>query len=335
MIIKKILSYLLIITLFLIVSPLISFGQTLLDGSFLEMTMVPENPEPFQSVTLTLKSSSYDLDRLKITWSVDGVEKKTEIGLKEFSTLAGRGGQKTTIKATLESDSELPPKGIEAYFIPSLVDLIYESLSYTPPFYKGKALNPNQGSVVVTAIPELIKTNGTKIPAQNVIYLWKKDSQVVQSASGYGKNTFTFTGTVPIRDSLIEVNASSVAGDIYASKSIKITNVSPQIIFYEDSPLFGTLFNRAIQNTVKMNTDEFSVLAVPYFFGTGYATSPDLSYIWNLNGKTVENQEPKNSFTTRVEKAGVGMAEVGLKITNTAHIFQTGDNNYTLSFEKQ
>lgn len=333
MIKKQIFTYLVIITLFIIPTSSL-FSQTLLDGGFLEMTMIPENPEPFQNVTLTLKSSTYDLDRLKITWSIDGVDKRTEIGLKNFSTVAGKGGQKTTVKAVIASDNELPPKGIEAFFIPSLVDLIYESSSYTPPFYKGKALNPGQGTVTITAIPELIKNDGTKIPTQNIIYRWKKDGEVIQSASGYGKNTFSFTGTLPVRDSTIEVNASSVAGDIYAAKSIKVKGSSPEIIFYEDNLLFGALFNRAIKDTVKMNSDEFSVLAVPYFFSVGYSNSPDLNYKWNIDGKTVENQSPKNSFTTRIEKAGTGSNKIGLEIANINRIFQNSNNGYYLNFEK-
>ena len=220
-------------------------------------------------------------------------------------------------------------KEIEAFFIPSLVDLIYESLSYTPPFYKGKALNPNQGVVLVTAIPELIKDNGEKELAQNIIYSWKKDGSVEQDASGIGKNVFVF------RDVSIEVTASSLDGNIYASKKINITNISPKIIFYENSPVYGIMLNKAITNTVKMLSDEFSVIAVPYFFSVGYATTPDLTYDWSMNGNAVGNQDPKNSFTTRIDKVGAGTADIGLKISNTVRIFQFINSNYGINFSKQ
>jgi hypothetical protein len=336
MILKKIFDYLLIITLLVIVSPLISFGQATPGtmGSFLEMTMSPQNPEPFQTVTITIKSFSYDLDRSKITWLVDGVQKKTEMGLKEFTAQAGKNGQKTTVKAVVETPND-GTKEIEAFFIPSVVDLIYESLSYTPPFYKGRALNPNQGMVLVVAIPELINSAGQKAAAQNVIYSWKKDGKVEQSASGLGKNTFVFSGSVPIRDALIEVTASSLDGSIFASKQVTITNVTPQIVFYENSPIYGMMMNKAIVNPVQMLVDEFSILAVPYFFSVGYATTPDLDYAWSLNGQTVSSQDPKNSFTTRTGVAGSGTANIGLKISNNVRVFQFATNNYTINFTKQ
>ena len=335
MIIKKIFNYLLITTLLITASPLCSFGQTATpDVSGLQMTIDPENPQPFQNVQINLISYAYDLDRSKITWSVDGVVKKTDMGLKGFNTPAGRNGQKTTIKATVETQND-GVKEIEAFFIPSLVDLVYESLAYTPPFYKGKALNPNQGVVVVTAIPELIKDNGQKELAQNVIYSWKKDGSVEQDASGLGKNTFVFTGSVPIKDAAIEVTASSLDGNIYASKAITITNVSPKIIFYENSPVYGIMMNKAITKAVNMASDEFSTIAVPYFFSIGYAATPDLNYEWTMNGSSVGNQDPKNSFTTRIEKAGSGTADIGLKISNLVRIFQFTNSNYSINFSKQ
>lgn len=335
--IRKIYSYLFIITLLIIISPFFSNAQIAdlaPDAGGLEMTMSPENPEPFQTVKVSLVSYSYDLDRSKITWFVDGVQKKTEMGLKSYNTQAGKNGQKITIKAQVETPQD-GTKEIEAFFIPSLVDLVYESLSYTPPFYKGRAMNPNQGVVLVTAIPELIKSSGEKIPAQNIIYNWKKDGSVQQDASGIGKNIFVYAGTVPIRDVTIEVVASSLDGEIFASKRIAITNTSPKIIFYENSPIYGIMMNKAIKNTVNMLIDEFSVIAVPYFFSAGYAATPDLNYTWSLNGTTVLNQEPKNSFTTRVEKPGIGTAEIALKINNLARIFQFTENSYTINFSKE
>lgn len=337
MILKKNFNYLLIITLLIVVSPLISLAQTLpepVDGSFLQMSISPENPQPLQNVQINLVSYSYDLDRSTITWSVNGAVKKSEIGLKTFTVQAGNNGQKTTIKASVNTPAD-GVKEIEAFFIPSVVDLVYESLSYTPPFYKGRALNPNQGVVLVTAIPELMNTAGTKISAQNLIYSWKKDGKVQQSASGLGKNTFVFSGSIPVRDALIEVSVSSLDGNISASNQVGITNSNPKIIFYENNPVFGIMFNKAVTSAVNMLSDEFSVLAVPYFYSAGYAATPDLDYAWSMNGNAVGNQDPKNSFTSRVTVAGSGTADIGLKISNNVRVFQFTDNSYSINFNKQ
>jgi len=333
--IKKKLSYLLTITLLIIIAPCICLGQNLQSpNSYL--TIEPKNPEPLQEVRVTVSSLTDNLDASKITWIVNGQTKKTEIGLKEFTVQAGKNGQKTMVKSIVE----IPNKGIEEVeisFVPSVVDLIYESLSYTPPFYKGRALNPNQGVVLVTAIPELIDSAGSKLLAQNIIYTWKKDGYVQGSSSGLGKNIFVFSGTVPIRDSLIEVTASSLDGNITASKQINITNIkSAQVIFYEDSPIYGIMFNRAITNTVRMLSDEFKVKAFPYFMSVGYSQSPDLNYKWSINGSPSENlEEDKGAMIFRIENPGTGMASIDLKVESISRIFQFGQNSFNISFEKQ
>lgn len=324
----------LIITLLIISSPLFSLAQNLLNLNALIMTLNPANPEPGQTVNIALQSYSYDLDRSTITWLVNGVEKKTEIGLKEFNVTASKNGQPTTIGVTVETPND-GIKETSISFVPSVVDLIYESLSYTPPFYEGRALNPNQGVVIVSAFPELIKSTGEKISSQDIIYAWKKDGQVQQPSSGIGKNSFIFSGSVPIRDTTIEVTASSLDGSITATKQVTVTHVTPQILFYENSPIYGIMLNKAITNPVKMLQDEFSVIAVPYFFSAGYAATPDLDYTWSLNGQTVSNQDPKNSFTTRIDKAGAGTANIGLKISNNVRIFQLANNGYAINFAKQ
>ena len=331
--IKKISGYLFIIIIVSIIYPVLSYGQTA-SSNLLDLTVSPTNPEPLQSVTANLQSYSYDLDRSEITWSVNGVIKKTEIGLKNFTAQAGKNGEKTTITVSVNVPGD-SPKEISASFAPAVVDLVYESLAYAPPFYKGKILNPTQGVVLVVALPELINSAGGKIPVNNLIYSWKKNDRVEQASSGFGKNTFMFSGSVPVRDTLIEVTVSSLDGSVSAYKSVNITNIPPKILFYENSPVYGIMFNKAIVNPVNMLADEFGILAMPYFYSVGYATTPDLNFAWTMNSQPVGNQDPKNSFTVRTDVAGSGTANIGLKISNNVRIFQFTDSKYSVNFNKQ
>ncbi len=323
------------IILFFLLAPLFSFGQSLPAGNLLDLTISPKNPEPFQLVKAKLTSLSYDLDRSQITWLINGVAKKTDSGLTEFTFIAGKSGQLTSLRADILTHN-FDKQSASLSFIPSVVDLLFESISYTPPFYKGKALNPNQGRVIVVAVPELVATNGQKISNSNIVYSWKKDGKVEQGASGLGKNTLTFNGTVPIRDAVIEVTATSYGGSLSAYKKITIDNIkSPKIIFYENNPIYGIMMNRAISSNVKMVSDEFSVLAMPYFFTIKEQQSPDLEYVWSLDGRKISNQTPINSFTTRINTSGIGSAQIRLKLNNISRIFQFTDNNYALNFTKQ
>lgn len=324
---------------FFVFCVLFSFGQIVMAqnhtvGNFLEIAINPANPKPLEKVLVEIQSFSYDLDRSKISWLVNGQVKKTEMGLKKFDVLAGKNGEKTTIKASVETPQD-GLREIEISFTPSVIDLIYESLSYTPPFYKGRSLNPNQGVVLVTAVPEIINSRGVKIPAQDLIYNWKKDGLVMQSDSGIGKNTFVFSGTIPIKDAVIEVNASSVEESISASQRITISNVSPKIVFYEENPVYGIMFNKAIKNTVNMTADEFQVKAFPYYMSVGYTKSPDLNYKWSINGNSVPNLDTdKSAMLFRQENSGSGTAIISLKIENTNRIFQFIENAFSINFEK-
>lgn len=325
--------YTLALYLALILLPTLVLGQGISSGGVLEMSLSPQNPEPFQEVKITINSYREDLSRARVTWFVDAVEKNTGLGLDEFSVPAGKNGTRTTVKAVVTPFGGEPIE-ISKSFTPSIVDLIYEARSYVPPFYKGRALNPSQGLVVVTAIPELIKTTGEKIDSRNIVYSWKKDGTPQPKSSGLSKNTLTFTGEIPVRDALIEVFVSSLDSTLSASKIIKITNEDPKIVFYENSPVYGLMTNRAIRSTVNMLVDEFNTVAVPYFFSIGNIGSLDLEYIWKLDGQKVENQEQKNSLVFRQERSGSGSAAISLDINNKIRLFQSQSSGFTISFKK-
>jgi hypothetical protein len=293
----------------------------------------PENPRPGTNASFSIQSSLIDLDRSKITWTLNGIEKKSENGLKSFTLPASEAGKPMTVGASVEASDSVYTK--EMTIIPAGVDLIFETISYVPPFYKGKAMNVNQGTVVVVAFPELFDANGAKFKTSDLIYSWKKDGTAAANVSGIGKNYFTYTGSVPIRGARIEVKVSSPDQSTAANNWVDIPLGNPKIVFYENSPIYGIMTNRAIKDTVQMLTDEFSVVAVPYFFSAGYATTPNLDCAWSLNGQTVGAQDPKNSFTVRQEKEGAGTVNIGLKISNNIRIFQFTDKNFIINFQKQ
>ncbi len=329
---NKIHKYLFLTILTVFVFPLFSLGQ---GTDNLILTIEPKNPEPLQTVSIKLDSYVLDVNKAKITWSVNNEIKKTDIGLKTFNTLSGKNGEKITIKVVAETAIGERYE-LEGYFIASEVNLAYEYLSYTPPFYKGKALNPYQGLVLITAIPELVDSTGKKIPSQNLVYTWKRNNKTEADSSGIGKNFLVYSGTIPVRDSVVEVLVSSIDNEISTSKSITITNDTPKIVFYEDNPIYGIMFNRAIKTGVRMITDEFKVRAIPYFTTVGYTNSPDLDFKWSLNGSSISNltDEDKNVMIFRQESEGSGSATVGLKVENNSRIFQFTENSFSLNFEK-
>lgn len=297
------------------------------------ISVSPSNPAPGEQIIVSVESYSVDLNRSKIAWFVDGQVQRTEIGLKKYYGTAGQAGVIMTISAQIETQAGDTFQK-EVSFIPAGVDLIYEVVSYTPPFYKGKALNSNESTVVIAAFPEMFDLSGQKLKTQDLVYTWRKDGAVLGDVSGKGKNYLTYTGSVPVRDVEIGVSVSSLDQTLKASKTITIPRSNPQIVFYENSPAFGLMLNRAINKAVRLTNDEFSVIGIPYYFSAGYAASPNLDFVWTVDSQTITNQEPKNSLTFKQEGPGSGVAQVSLKVSNNGRIFQFSNNSFKINFEK-
>jgi hypothetical protein len=328
----KVICFSLIILAF---SVLNTYGQTTGSvGDFVNISISPKNPSPNEQIKVSVQGLSLDLNRAKITWLVNDIEKKTETGLKDYYLKTGIAGQTTKVSVKLEmSDGTIINKSLS--FIPAGIDILYEAISYAPPFYKGKVLNPRQGTVVVAAFPEIFDQAGRKLSTKDLVFSWKKNDIVLMNASGLGKNYISFSGTIPVRDTKIEVSASSIDQKMTATNSIIISNTLPKIIFYEDSPVYGIMFNKAISSNVRMLADEFKVKAFPYFMSVGYTQSPDLNYKWSINGKSSENLDTdKTAMIFRQESEGSGTANIDLKIESLSRIFQFNNNGFTINFEK-
>jgi hypothetical protein len=329
---KKMFFQLLLSTLFVIL-PLFSGAQVDNENTSLSILISPANPRPQENVNLKLQSFSFDLNRSTITWVIDGIERQTGPGLKEFNFQAGRAGQPVSVGVIVETQTgQIFSR--QTNFTPAGVDLIFEAVSYTPPFYKGRAMNINQGLIVVAAFPEIFDEMGRKFNTNELIFTWKKDGVVMGSDSGVAKNYFTYNGSVPVRDVEIEVLVSARNQNISAGRSVLIERGSPKIVFYENSPIYGLMTNRAIKGAVQMLSDEFTFVAVPYFYSVGYAGSPDLEYSWSLDRRSVVSQNPINKFTVRQESPGSGTARIGLSIKNLARIFQFGDSEFVINFQR-
>jgi hypothetical protein len=107
----------------------------------LTLNTIPEKPGANQDVYAEIESYAIDLSRSQVTWLINGVIKKQGFGERTFSFKTGPLGSSMNLRVVAIS-----PQGqsIEEEIViqTSEVDLIWKADSYTPPFYKGKALFP-------------------------------------------------------------------------------------------------------------------------------------------------------------------------------------------------
>jgi hypothetical protein len=204
----------------------------------LEIEVSPNRPGPNTLVSVTVKNYSTDLDRATITWFLNGKQMQKAIGLTRFEFRTGALGTPSSIDIVINTTSgRVIRKNIPIR--PGEVDLVWETSGYTPPFYKGKSSYVNQGFVTVVAIPNMLGVNGKKLSAKNLVYKWTMDGVVQGSDSGYGKDSFSFLGTLLPKATEISVEVSSMADGTRATADIELDPERPFILVYQDDPIYG------------------------------------------------------------------------------------------------
>ncbi len=295
----------------------------------------PENPRPNSVVYASVISYGTNLDAATITWKLGGKTQKSGIGEKSFSFTVGETNTTTLIEVSIKTrEGESIQKTLRIR--PSSVDLFWESESFVPPFYKGKSLFSHQNKITMIALPHITTSTGVEIGTKNLIYTWKKNGSVVEGASGFGKNTYTFTSSLISRPFNIEVEVATTNNSGSGYASINVNPTDPSILFYKKDPLLGIEFQKTLQNIVPLNESrELLVVGIPLFFGTTNSSAGGLSYKWKINGSPINNNPTESTQIFRLEEDSFGISKIGLSIENDIKILQYASDSFTLSFNNK
>jgi len=276
---KKI-SLFFVLCFFLLSGGGIAYAQVLGPGGGLSFTISPKFPKSNQEVRVKLESSLYDLSRSLISWRLNGTSSSQGVGLQSFSFTTGRLGIQSVVRATITT-----PEGFsvekEFSITPADVDLVWETHSYTPPFYKGKSLASREASVKIVALPNIIHS-GVLVPNSNILYSWRVDNKSVPNRSGIGKNVFTTQIPLVSNSLWVSVTASTIDGLVVTESSVYVNAVRPEAFVYEYDPLLGFVFEKNITDITLPENDEVVVEVFPFFFPTVSRLGQGLSYEWRL-----------------------------------------------------
>src|SRR3989344_5089218 len=221
--------------------PVLGFSQA---PGFISLEISPENPAPNSNVSARLQSFSTDLSRANISWSVGGKQIESGVGRTSVNFTVGPAGSATQIYVRVV-DLEGRVSEISRTIRPAGVELIWEARTYTPAHYRGKALASSQASVRIVAFPEIV-VSGSKVSPTSLIYQWRRDGKPLLDKSGYGRRSLEITGAKLFGQALIEVTVSTRDGKVNAQGVTLVKVVDPQIRFYQQNPLSGTLFEKAL-----------------------------------------------------------------------------------------
>ncbi len=319
--------------------PLFSHAQTSIPSQIpgleeqVSIEVKPEFPKPGQKVSIIVNAYGTNLNKANITWKINGTSAKTGRGANKFETTAGKPGEQKTISLVIEPESgPIIEKTIKIR--PEEVDLIWESKTYTPPFYKGKALFAPKEKVIVVAFPNFTSNGGVGVDPKKLSYTWKRNFDVVQEFSGYGNDYMNFNGTILLKDEDIQVNVESDANG-KAQSYVLISPILPITRFYEKSPLYGILFNNELGTTISLSSDEKEISAYPYYFGFKTKGDSNALYEWKINGNKVDLPEDQYSVVFRNTTGEEGESVISLVLKNTSNFLQETRDSFNIQFEKR
>jgi len=288
---------------------------------------IPNNPQPYQDVTITISSYATDLNKAIITWQSESRTVLSGIGKTSYSFKALGPNTTTFFDINITPVGAMSTISKRVVIAPSEVEIMWESVDgYTPPFYKGKSLPISGGLIRAVAIPN---TNTIKSGSGSIAYSWKNADSAVPDASGYNKNSYVFKNSMFDDINKITVVASSVAGNYSAENTIEIPVYKPKIVFYKKSPTEGVLYNNALKKEAIMSEDEMTIVAEPYFLSLK-GHEDKFIYSWQINGERIATPSKKSELTIRPTSRG-GYATIDIVIENLNELFQKASNQLKLN----
>ncbi|MCR4281085.1 MAG: hypothetical protein NUV88_01995 [Candidatus Kaiserbacteria bacterium] len=298
-------------------------------GARIFLSVNPEHPGPNERAHISIESALSDLSQSDIVWYVNNKVLVKGVGVKDADILVGPLGSKTGVSVTAQTPDGTIISG-NTTISPAEVDLLWESDSYVPPFYRGRALASPGTSIRMHAIARFKPAGSAQPPESAVVYTWKLNGAVVQSASGKARSTALFPSPALFGTDIIEVTVSN--GTQYGSASAQIASTEPQLFLYEDHPLFGIMYNQALGNTTPISDIEATFAAIPYF---AEADSPDdarLLYSWSVNRNEIPSDELKRSELTVNASKSSGLAQIALSIAHAANLAMSARGSWGVIF---
>ena len=291
-------------------------------GSTEPITLVinPEYPRPYQTITISPRSTQIDLSASTVVITVNGEEVERGSGQTVGYARMGAIGERTTISVSVINNGITYTA--QTVIRPGDVSLVVEPISTTHPFYKGGGLVVSEGRLRLVAVADMRTAPGSPVAPQNLIYTWRLGNQILQSASGIGKSSIEATAPVRYRNAVVSVTVTTQDNSVVARAQTVVAPTDPLIRIYRNDALLGPLFDTALSGSVTMRDGEETYRAVPYYF----PSKPSL--LWTVN--SVESGRT-GDITVRATGEGAGSAILSVSAKGTG-LFQTAESPLSVRF---
>lgn len=299
-----------------------------------QYVVIPETPGPNEQVSIEVSGVGAFLGNATITWKKDGIV-VPGANSETFNFTTGGIGTPTVIHLNINS----PTQGVIAHdfvFNPSVVNMVWEADTSTPPQYRGKALYSAGSDLRVVALPTIL-IGKNLAPVSKLSFQWSLNSTPDTAASGIGKNVFSFSGDQLQTEEDVAVDVYS-GGTKVGEGRITIPASTPEVIMYPMDPLRGVLLGTAFVNGSVLPQTETTIKAVPYFFSNISFARKSIVYDWSLGGQeTTGPDSAQGLLTLRQTGTGSGSADLAVSVQNSenAKLVQAASTGITLLFGQQ
>ncbi|MEY4747288.1 MAG: hypothetical protein RLZZ416_337 [Candidatus Parcubacteria bacterium] len=294
------------------------------------ITTSPVYPGANEAVHLELTSSALDLDTSSIVWLVDGKAIAQGIGVTSVDVSTGALGTQKEVEVNIATANNIAASA-KATIVPTGLDLLVDSDSYVPPFYRGRALASAGTNLIVEAIPYFRGPSGP-VSAPDLTYIWKRDGEAIGSVSGKGHFIVSIPSPHLYGSDTISVEARSSDGLFSGKASVTIPSIQPTLVLYEDHPLYGIRLGQAFGATSFVSGSEMAFAAIPYFAQARTAHDPALSYEWRVNDALIPVRSGQENEITINAKNSTGRALIGLELTHKTNFYLDAKSAWNVIF---
>jgi len=308
-------------------------AQFLYSDEAISITTTPKYPDPGAPVSIRVVSTEVGVEGSSISWFINGRLQESGLGKTLFKFNAGSLGSVYNIKVVVENSSGHKFEKTTSV-IPSVIDFLWEASTYTPPLYKGKALAGRKASIKIVAMPQTYNSSGVVLNDNQLIYEWKTRRGISSSQSGLGRNSFEFNSDTISVPTPITLILSDRNGNTLSQKSTFFEITEPELLFYENDPLLGILFNKTLDESFAPKNRELVVEAYPYFFSKTDRKNLALSYNWTINGETISLNENSPATVTLGLGDRQSLININLSVKNIQNIYEGIKKTLTIRLDE-
>jgi len=315
--------WVLALALFLMVLPAVSTAQFQAGQGSATLELDPRNPRPTSQVEVSLNAYSFDQSGATIRWYVDGALQSEFNDRRSLPVETGALGSAQTVRAdlTLRNGQRI---SASRTIRPADVDLVVESTSYTPNFYRGRALPSNGADVRIVAVPHIPQNYAR----DELVYEWTINNNVALGGPTRGAESYTFTLSFMPVDVGLAVYTPS--GEYVTGNFITIDPAQPEVHFYGTNPLRGVLPN-ALASPYTLSAEEITLRAEPYFMPPITLQGNGRSQ-WHLDSAPIENTDEDPQLLTLRQTGGSGEARISYELEYDASFIQRARGALTITF---